>query len=120
MVNGVLPPELVAAESKEALETYPDMGPEDTATPPRQGVNDFPFDMPAKNEASVHPRLLRAVAQLLDTDNIRLSECQVWCKYGDYCNDDQPYSPITVLLLQQLYQPFAILISKALFQVLFL
>jgi hypothetical protein len=90
VVNGVLPPELVAAESKEALETYPDMGPEDTATPPRQGVNDFPFDMPAKNEASVHPRLLRAVAQLLDTDNIRLSECQVWCKYGDYCNDDQP------------------------------
>ena len=32
----------------------------------------------------VHPRLLRAVAQLLDTEDIRLSECQVWCKYGDY------------------------------------
>ena len=90
VVNGVLPPELVAAECAEAILTYPDMGPADTSPPPRQGANDFPFDMPAKNDASVHPRLLRAVAQLLDTEAIRLSECQVWCKYGEYYNADQP------------------------------
>ena len=28
-------------------------------------MTDFPFDMPAKNAASVHPRILRAVSQLL-------------------------------------------------------
>lgn len=55
-----------------------------TEPPERNGVNDFPFDMPAKNNVSVHPRLLRAVSQLLGTEEIRLSECQVWCKYGDY------------------------------------
>jgi hypothetical protein len=45
--------------------------------------------MPAKNDVSVHPRLLRAIAQLLGTEDLRLSECQVWCKYGDY-NEAQP------------------------------
>lgn len=56
-------------------------------------MTDFPFDMPAKNAASVHPRILRAVSQLLDTVDIRLSECQVWCKYGAYLESNGDYSP---------------------------
>jgi len=56
-------------------------------------VTDFPFDMPAKNAASVHPRILRAVSQLLGTVDIRLSECQVWCKYGAYLESNGDYSP---------------------------
>eukprot|EP01050_Picozoa_sp_SAG11_P027221 SAG11_NODE_6804_length_1245_cov_1.242583_2_plen_164_part_00 len=71
-------------------------------SPPRNGVNDFPFDMPAKNDASVHPRLLRAVAQLLGTEQIRLSECQVWCKYGDY-SAPQP-RPATGQPLHEVHQ----------------
>jgi hypothetical protein len=90
VVNGVLPPDLVAAEVAEAIATYPDMSAGESSPPSPQGSNDFPFDMPAKNDVSVHPRLLRAVSQLLDTEDIRLSECQVWCKYGEYDNADQP------------------------------
>ena len=55
-------------------------------------MTDFPFDMPAKNATSVHPRILRAVSQLLGTVDIRLSECQVWCKYGAYLDSNGDYS----------------------------
>ena len=91
VVEGVFPAELIAAEVEEARASFPEPSPDMVL---EHGTScDFPFATPARNDVALHPRLLRAVAQLLGTEALRLSECQQWSKYGDY-SSPQPYGEL--------------------------
>ena len=74
LVDGVWPNELIrqAVTGLTATGLEPGMG---------QG-KEFPSDLESLNEITLHPRLLRAIAQLLNTDesSIRLQESVCWAK----------------------------------------
>ena len=101
LVDDLLPADLLDRARKYALETFPP--PESRAA---DGLRDFgsggrlqfPSPSAALNEITLHPRLLGAVAQLLDVPvhELRLTQSDLWPKYGRerrsgerYDNDDQ-------------------------------
>ena len=87
LVDGVFPPALLAQARDDALAVFPSAG-SDAA----DAVNDFgssgnmefPAASAAVNDLTLHPRLLRAVAQLLaiETLELRLTQSDLWPKYG--------------------------------------
>ncbi len=99
VVDGLFPGELVDELQGRAEERFPAPG-----TPEAANITDFgsaltfPSDLDVLNRATLHPRLLNAVAQLLDRaiGDLRLSQSDLWPKYGRepgsggvYDNQDQ-------------------------------
>ena len=95
LVDGVLPAGLVAAAAADGAAIYPTPSgsngtAEQLASSGRlrlgDGGNsvstDFPYNSRALNQVVVHPRMLRAVEQLLATDDIRLTQAGFGAKYG--------------------------------------
>jgi hypothetical protein len=84
-VSGVLPDDLVARLADGAAGRFPEPG-SDAASAVNNFGSDltFPSTLSGFNELTLHPRLLAAVSQLLDTPiaDIRLSQSDLWPKYG--------------------------------------
>jgi hypothetical protein len=99
-VSGVFEIPLVSALRKDALRAFPAPG-SDAAAAVRDfgsgGRLVFPAASEAFNAVTLHPRLLRAIAQLLrvPTTELRLTQSDLWPKYGrtdvpsPLDNDDQ-------------------------------
>ncbi|MGQ0593812.1 MAG: phytanoyl-CoA dioxygenase family protein [Gammaproteobacteria bacterium] len=87
LVDGVFPPALLAQARDDALAVFPRAG-SDAADVVNDfgssGKMEFPAASGAVNDLTLHPRLLRAVAQLLaiDTLELRLTQSDLWPKYG--------------------------------------
>lgn len=87
LVDGVLPAALLERAVADARATFPEPGSEAA-----QRVTDFgsggrmtfPAHSAAVNEITLHPRLLDAVAQLLDVEvaTLRLTQSDLWPKYA--------------------------------------
>lgn len=99
VVAGVFPDALIETLRAKAAARFPAPG-----TPEASEISDFgnaltfPADLSAFNETTLHPRLLRAIAQLLDRpiSELRLTQSDLWPKYGRsertsgvYDNQDQ-------------------------------
>ncbi len=87
LVDGVLPDALLERMAADAAARFPAPGsPEAAATTDfgSRGHFVFPARSAAANEATLHPRLLGAVAELLGTKvrELRLSQSDLWPKYG--------------------------------------
>ena len=99
LVRGLIPRTLIDESLSQAHDHFPSAGSEAASKIRDFGSNMvFPHQIDALNEITLHPRLLGAVAQLLDTNvtNLRLSQSDVWAKYGRpdgvrnrYDNSDQ-------------------------------
>lgn len=102
LVNDVFPEELVHRLIGEATTTYPSPLSEESAkiTDFGGGAFTFPAYSDSLNELALHPRVLKAVSQLLgepDAKDVRLTQAEVWPKYGrqddgnrdEYDNADQ-------------------------------
>ena len=86
-VAGMIPDELIAELRAAAVEKYPEPG-----SPEAEAVRDFgsfgalnfPSQTSALNELTLHPNLLKAVADLLGTEiiDLRLTQSDLWSKYG--------------------------------------
>nr|MDJ0868313.1 phytanoyl-CoA dioxygenase family protein [Myxococcota bacterium] len=101
LVDGVLPAELLERAIADARAAFP--APHDAAAARQTdfgsgGRMAFPAQSDAVNALTLHPRLLRAVAQLLDVAPaaLRLTQSDLWPKYGRHQrsgdardNDDQ-------------------------------
>ena len=99
-ISGMLPKELIASVRSAAGSKYPEAG-----TPEAESISDFgsfgalnfPSQVSALNELTLHPRLLQSVADLLATavTDLRLTQSDLWCKYGrslktgEHDNQDQ-------------------------------
>ena len=92
-LNGVLPQSLVARVRLQAESAY---GKLQESQQPGEGIA-FPFlntakcgELDAANDVPLHPRLLRAVSQLLDVpvEDIMLGQAELWCKVGEAAGDD--------------------------------
>ena len=87
LVDGVFPPALLAQARDDALAAFPSAG-SDAADAVNDfgssGKMEFPAASAAVNDLTLHPRLLRAVAQLLavETLELRLTQSDLWPKYG--------------------------------------
>ncbi len=86
-VDGVLPAELLAQARADSLALFPNAGSgeaEHVTDFGSSGKMAFPSESAAANALTLHPRLLRAVAQLLDVDvrRLRLTQSDLWPKYG--------------------------------------
>jgi hypothetical protein len=88
LVDRLYPDELTARAQREAAQVYPAPG-----TPEAGAIDDFggmgaiefpSSKSPAANELTLHPRVLGAVAQLLDLRpvDLRLTQSNLWPKYG--------------------------------------
>lgn len=99
LVDGVLPDELVAQLQAAAEDHFPAANaPESESITDFGSAVNFPSTLDGFNEATLHPRLVGAVGQLLDRDvsDLRLSQSDLWPKYGHstqsagaYDNQDQ-------------------------------
>ncbi len=87
LVDGVFPQELIATLIQETKAHFfaPD-GPEakkvfDFGS---EGRMNFPSQIEALNQVSLHPHLLRCISQLLSEDisDLRLTQSDLWAKYG--------------------------------------
>ncbi len=87
LVDGVFPRELLAQAREDALAVFPSAG-SDAADAVNDfgssGKMEFSTSSAAVNDLTLHPRLLRAVAQLLglETTELRLTQSDLWPKYG--------------------------------------
>ncbi len=85
--GGVFPRELLAQAREDALAVFPSAG-SDAADAVNDfgssGKMEFSTSSAAVNDLTLHPRLLRAVAQLLglETTELRLTQSVLWPKYG--------------------------------------
>ena len=98
LLDGVWPGELVSAACEAAHAIHPlkksesrvftdyptDEGPVLQQQPKFDACQNFPFDSPALNALSLHPRILTAVSQVLEQslDNIRVTQAALNGKYG--------------------------------------
>ena len=102
LVDDVYPEELLERLLSDAKSIYPPPLSEKAAkiTDFGGGVLTFPAYCDSLNELALHPRVLKAVSQLLgepDAMNLRLTQAEVWPKYGrpddgtrdEYDNADQ-------------------------------
>lgn len=86
-VSGLFSPELIAAVTHQADAHYPKADSKQAGTFTdfgSAGALNFPTKDPALNELTLAPRLLNAVAQLLQTEvcELRLTQSDLWPKYG--------------------------------------
>lgn len=98
LVDGVVPAKLVQTMRAAASDHFPapESSDADSIRDFGSAVN-FPTQLAGLNDITLHPRLLAAVAQLLDTPiaGLRLSQSDLWPKYGrsttngPYDNQDQ-------------------------------
>jgi ectoine hydroxylase-related dioxygenase (phytanoyl-CoA dioxygenase family) len=99
LVNEVFPRALLEEMRAQVTASFPAAGSAEaeSITEFGEGQQNFPFKSTAANEVALHPRLLRAVSQLLGVDvaHVRLTQSEVWPKYGrtvragEYDNQDQ-------------------------------
>ena len=100
MVDGIFPRDLIANVITEAKAHYPPPVPEGGV--PKGFVADFgsaggqmewPTRFPAVNALPLHPRVLKAAAQLLGVSpcELRLTQCDLWPKYGKGTEGDTEY-----------------------------
>jgi hypothetical protein len=100
LVDGVLPRSLLERAHADALDLFPAAGSptsESLAEFGSGGRLQFPATRASVNEITLHPRLLGAIAQLLDVSEreLRLTQSDLWPKYGrstrssERDNDDQ-------------------------------
>lgn len=85
VAGGVLPSDLVAQLASAAADRFPAAGTaESEAVTDFGSAVNFPSDLAALNEVTLHERLLGAVSELLDVEPIelRLTQSDVWAKYG--------------------------------------
>ena len=87
LVDGVLPGDLVTRATADATRVFPRAGsPETEAVTDfgSMGKMEFPAESEAVNASTLHPRLLRALAQLLGVKgaDLRLTQADLWPKYG--------------------------------------
>ena len=95
-VSGLLPPALIEDLIRSATKRFPAAG-----TPEAESLTDFgsggELTFPALsrsfNEVTLHPRLLAAIAALLDTEvsDLRLSQSDLWPKYGRSTKSDSAF-----------------------------
>ncbi|MCH2172498.1 phytanoyl-CoA dioxygenase family protein [Myxococcota bacterium] len=95
LVDGVIPSELLEAAIEDARAAYPAAG-----TPESESIVDFgsgghmvfPFHSSAANDITLHPRLLRSVAELLGSRirDLRLTQSDLWPKYGRHSSPEHP------------------------------
>ena len=86
-VSDLLPDSLVSMLREDALSFYPSPDHADIGRYNHFGSNGhfvFPSEYDSANRVSLHPRLLAAVADLLDANvpDIRLTQSDLWPKYG--------------------------------------
>lgn len=101
VVEGILPEDLLDCARADADAVFPAEGSPEAETWNDFGSGgrmEFPARSSAANEMTLHPRLLAAVAQLLDVEvrGLRLTQSDLWPKYGrgqrsgaERDNDDQ-------------------------------
>lgn len=100
LVHDLLPETLLQAAARDAQEHFPAAGSEAALSLTNFGSDQkfvFPADSSACNTITLHPRLLKAVADLLSVEVglLRLTQSDLWPKYGrapsdrDYDNHDQ-------------------------------
>ena len=87
LVDGVFPEKLLLSARAQADVCFPAAG-----TPESESVSDFgsegalafPSEVDAVNALTLHPRILGAVSQLLQsqTRELRLTQSDLWAKYG--------------------------------------
>lgn len=53
-----------------------------------RGILEFPCDDKTLNSMTIHPNIIRAVKDLLQDNNILLSQSDIWPKYGQHNNDN--------------------------------
>jgi len=85
LVSGVFDNPLIERLRAGAIERFPEPGSEAAEKMTDFGSDlVFPSTLAALNELTLHPRLLAAVAALLDVEisGIRLSQSDLWPKYG--------------------------------------
>jgi hypothetical protein len=85
VVDGVFPGSLIDRVRADAVAHFPRPGSEAAAEIVDFGSGiTFPSAMAGINEVTLHPRLLGAVGQLLDTPigSLRLTQSELWAKYG--------------------------------------
>lgn len=91
LVDGLFPDHLIAQLRADAQAEFPEPG----STEARaltdfgsEGAFVFPSTSVAFNAVTLHPNLLAALAQLLDTSvsNLRLTQSDLWPKYGPEAN----------------------------------
>jgi hypothetical protein len=87
LVDGVIPQELLKRVIRDADAEFPAADSEEAASIADFGSRGhfvFPARSAAANEITLHPRLLGAVAELLDVPvrQLRLSQSDLWAKYG--------------------------------------
>lgn len=88
LVSGIFPDPLIEALHDRAAERFPAPGSEAAGQTADFGSDlVFPSNLSELNTLTLHPRLLAAVAALLDrpVTHIRLSQSDLWPKYG--CRD---------------------------------
>ena len=94
--DGVLPPELLDALIADADARFPAPGTPDAAKWTDFGSGGrmtFPAESERFNEATLHPRLLGAVSQLLGAPvaDVRLTQSDLWPKYGRDVHSGEPW-----------------------------
>jgi hypothetical protein len=87
LAHNLLPDTLLRKAAQDTLAACPAPGSEAAAAIDNFGSNQhfvFPSSSAACNQITLHPVLLRAVADLLGTDigSLRLTQSDVWPKYG--------------------------------------
>lgn len=90
LVDGVVPETLIAELQAAAEAEFPSVGADTANADPTGSVAElgsavnFPARLSGFNEATLHPRLLGAVGQLLgrEPSGLRLSQSDLWPKYG--------------------------------------
>lgn len=87
LVHGLLPQALLEAAGDHAKAMYPEPGSVEAASMKDFGSRQklvFPAESTAANQITLHHNLLYAVADLLGIDamNLRLTQSDVWPKYG--------------------------------------
>lgn len=85
LVSGVFPATLIEQLRADVTGRFPAPSSEEANAIADFGSAEvFPSDLEAFNQVTLHPRLLTAVAQLLDTSiwELRLTQSDLWPKYG--------------------------------------
>jgi ectoine hydroxylase-related dioxygenase (phytanoyl-CoA dioxygenase family) len=87
LVDGVIPDALLECAIADARAAFPEPGSEASSRVTDFGSGGrmtFPARSEAVNSMTLHPRLLCAVAQLLDVEvaDLRLTQSDLWAKYG--------------------------------------
>lgn len=93
LVHALLPDDLLERAAEDARAYFPEPGTREASQMTNFGSNQrfvFPAESKACNDMTLHPALLKAVADLLATDvfGLRLTQSDLWPKYGRLPSDE--------------------------------